>query len=91
MPTKNTRTAVKQVLDYVLTYNTTCLPSTASDMILNIDSDAAYLVLPKDRSPIAACFSLLSKNQTTNTNNKAVLIECHALKHVVTSEAEAEI
>ena len=90
MLTENTRIAVKLVLDYVSTYNTTYLPFTVSDMNLDIDSDAAYLLLLGAKSCTVGCFQLLSKNPTTTTNNGKILIEYPALKYVVTSAVEVE-
>ena len=57
-----------------------------------IDSDAAYLVLPKARSRIAGYFRLGNKpsNKYKYKDNGAILIECHTLRHVVSSAAEAE-
>ena len=61
-------------------------------MLPHVDSDAAYLVLPKARSRVAGYFQLT--NQHTSPNffcNGAILIECKGLRHVVASSAEAEI
>ena len=59
-------------------------------MQLHVDTDAAYLVLPKSRSRIAGYFWLLDKDTTTYDTNGAILIECRTLQNVVTSAAEAE-
>ena len=60
-------------------------------MILHVDSDAAYLVLPKARSRIAGFLRLRNKqNNTHKQENGAILVECKALRWVVTSAAEAE-
>ena len=59
-------------------------------MILNVDSDAAYLVLPEAKSRIAGFFQLNSKNRQHDFINGAILIECKTLRHVVASSAEAE-
>ena len=60
-------------------------------MILYVDSDAAYLVLPKARSRIAGFFRLRNKhNDIHKQKNGAILVECKALRWVVTSAAEAE-
>ena len=91
LPTENTKKAVKHLLDYVYTYRQTYLQFNASDMILHVDSDAAYLVLPKARSRIAGFFRLRNKqNNTHKQENGAILVECKALRWVVTSAAEAE-
>ena len=45
-------------MDYLHTYPNAYIRFYASDMILHVDSDAAYLVAPKARSRIAGCFHL---------------------------------
>ena len=64
----------------------------ASDMILEINSDASYLVMPQARSRYAGYFRLLKNINTPNRHlhNGAILIECKTIRHVVTSAAEAE-
>ena len=61
-------------------------------MQLHVDTDAAYLVLPKACSWAAGFFYLTNKPTTKPhpTINEAVLIECTFLCHVVSSAAEAE-
>ena len=58
-------------------------------MILDIHSDAAYLVAPKARSRIAGFFAL-GTNCTSDTRCP-ILVECKTLRHVVASSAEAEV
>ena len=55
-----------------------------------MDSDAAYLLLPKAKSQIAGYFYLADIKPDTS-NNGPILVECKTIKHVVTSAAEAEI
>ena len=45
-------------MDYLHTYPNDYIRFYARDMILHIDSDAAYLVAPKSRSRIAGYFHL---------------------------------
>ena len=61
-------------------------------MILNIDSDEAYLVAPKVRSRVAGCYHLLSTPNVTDHPrlNEAILIKYKTLRHVVSSAAEAK-
>ena len=61
-------------------------------MQLTIDSDAAYLVLPKARSRIAGYFRFLNNDHKIHRDkyNGAIHIECRSLRHVVSSAAEAE-
>ena len=61
-PTQQTKQNLQQVLDYVATYPDVILRFYASDMILKVDSDAAYLVLPKARSRIVG-YSRLEKKK----------------------------
>ena len=91
-PTENTRQIAHRLMDYAATYPNTFIRYKASDMILNVDSDAAYLVAPKARSRIAGYYYLSSK-QTDKQQphlNGAILVECKTLRHVVASAAEAE-
>ena len=60
-------------------------------MILNIHSDAAYLVMPKARSRIAGYFYLDNSNNKLPILNGSILIERKTLKSVVASAAESEI
>ena len=80
-------------MDYLHTYPNVYLRYYASDMILHIDSDAAYLVLPKARSRIAGFYQLSDHPSKTKnpTRNLPILIECKTLRHVVASAAEAEV
>ena len=89
LPTTNTKRKIRRLLDYVATYPKAYLRFYASNMLLQIDSDAAYLVLPKARSRLAGYFRLLDKNKKFKYNG-AILIECKTIRHVVSSAAEAE-
>ena len=82
------------LLDYLSTYPYAKIRYTKSDIILPLDSDAAYLVAPKARSRVAGCFY---SGQQYNTNispsttpNGPIHIGCKTLNHVVASAAEAE-
>ena len=64
-------------------------------MILHVESDTAYLVLPNARSHIAGHYFLSSKPPLPPAPpqpapNGPILTECKCLKHVVASTAEAE-
>ena len=82
------------LLDYLATYSNAKIRYHASGMVLNIDSDAAYLVLLKARSRIARCLYLTKHCPEKRTKsppiNGGVLVECKILKHVVSSVAEIE-
>ena len=61
----------------------------SSEMALNIDIDAAYLVFPNAKSRIAGCFYLSSDPlSTTPPINTPILVTCEILRHVFSSAAE---
>ena len=92
-PRETTRKKTQQLMDYLHTYPDAYLRFHASDMVLHIESDAAYLVAPKARSRIAGYFHLSDHpNKTNNPKiNAAIQVECKTLRHVVSSSAEAEV
>ena len=61
-------------------------------MILSVDSDAAYLVLLQAKSRIAGYFQLNDNPQRVEhlEVNGVILVECKALRHIVSSAAEAK-
>ena len=64
-------------------------------MVLHVDSDAAYLVLPNAKSRIARHYYLSTNPPSPPAppqpaRNGPILTECKTLKHVVASAAEAE-
>ena len=91
--TKNTKKKVEQLLDYLATHPKAKVRYYASDMILNIHSDASYLSETRARSRVAGQFFLGStpvKGQPIVLNG-AIFILCGILKFVVASAAEAEL
>ena len=92
-PTEKTKEKCKRLLDYAATYPNTYVRFHASDMVLHVDTDAAYLVMPQARSRIAGYFYMGNEQGKTPHPelNGAVLIECKTLRHVVASAAEAEV
>ena len=81
----------QQLLDYAFTYQNDFLCYYASDMQLHVDSDAAFLVLPKSHSRIAGYFCLLNnKDKDDYVDNGQILLECCTIRSVVTSVAEVE-
>jgi hypothetical protein len=64
----------------------------ASDMQLKIHSDASYLSEPKDKSRLGGYFYIgkKTKSSTKPLTNGPLLCRTTALKHVVSSVAEAE-
>jgi hypothetical protein len=93
---KKTLNKCYQLLDYCATYPNAIIRYNASDMVLHVDSDAAYFVLPGAHSRIAGYYFLSSElppDKLGNVNpapNGPILVECHTLTHVVASAAEAE-
>ena len=59
--TEDKKIATNKLLDYAATYPDTKLRFYASDMILYVESDAAYLVQPNAKSRIAEFFYLSNK------------------------------
>jgi hypothetical protein len=92
-PTQATIAASNTLLDFAATYPNGKIRFYASDMILHIDSDAAYLVMPNAKSRVAGYFYLSNKPTNPPTDvpiNGAILVECATLRNVVGSAAEAE-
>jgi hypothetical protein len=91
-PTDRTKEECQQLMDYAATHPQVFVRFHASDMTLLVDIDAACLVLPKAKSRIAGCFQLNHHPDRVPhpTINGAMLVECKALKHVVSSASEAE-
>jgi hypothetical protein len=81
-----------KLLNYCTTHPETKLRYHASDMILNINSDASYLSEREAKSR-AGGFLYMGINADTSNKltNGAILIISTVLKHVMSSAAEAEI
>jgi hypothetical protein len=92
-PTENTNLRVTQFLDYMWTHPDAFIWYRASDMILNIHSDASYLSAPKARSRAGGYFFLgsLPRDSDPIKLNGAIHITCTILKLVAASAAEAEL
>jgi hypothetical protein len=92
-PTQNTLKKCKRLLDYVSTYKHTFLRYYASNLILSVDSDAAYLVAPGAKSRIAGFFYFKHAPNGTPLKciNSPIHVECRYLRHVVASAAETEV
>jgi hypothetical protein len=87
-PTTDTIAKTEMLMDYLHTYPHAVIRYHASDMILKITSDAAYLVQPKARSRAAVHYHLGWHN--SDRTNGTVDVLCQTLKNVVASAAEAE-
>ncbi len=92
-PTKNTMKQVNQFYDYMWTHPDAIIRYRASDMILNIHSDASYLSAPKARSRAGGYFFLgsLPRDGDPIRLNGAIHISCTILKLIAASAAEAEL
>ena len=95
-PTEHTLKACHMLMDYLHTYPNAKIRYSKSDMVLYVDSDAAYLVLPKARSRIAGHFYLGTNPPpppaipNLTSSNGPILTVCKRLRNVVSSAAEAE-
>ncbi len=92
-PTENTMEGVNQFPDYMWTHPDAIIWYPASDMILNVHSDASYLSAPKAPSRAGGCFFLGSIPQDGDPIklNGAIHITCIILKLVAASAAEAQL
>ena len=95
-PTQYINTKCNQLLDYAATYPNVKIWFKASDMILHVNSDAAYLVQDGAQSRIVGhCILSLTPPHAPQilkkTPNAPILIECKSLRYVVASAVEAEI
>ena len=92
-PTENTMKRVNHFLDYMWTHPDAIIWYRASDMILNVHSDASYLSAPKACSCAGGYFFLGSIQQDRDPIklNGAINITCTILKLVAASTAEAEM
>ena len=91
-PTTYTKEEYQQLMDYVATHPNAYVRYYASNMVLWADSDAAYLVIANARSRISGYYQC-NEHPTKGLNlitNRPVLVECKAIKRVVSSAAEAE-
>ena len=93
-PSIATTKKADMLMDYLSTYPHATLRFYAGDMQLCVESDAAYLVLPRARSRIAGHFYLnatpVPNKAYPGTFNAPILTECATIKNVVSSAAEAE-
>ena len=90
-PTQNTLKRVHQLLDYMATNPDAIVRYRASDMVLNVHSDASYLSAPKARSRAGGYFFLgsLPKHGQPIQLNGAIHATCTILKLAAVSATEA--
>ena len=79
-------------MNFAATYPDVYIRYYASDMVLWVDSDAAYLVTPDSKSRISGYYYLSGHPKRTKQPflNRAVLVEYKTIQHVVSSAAETE-
>ena len=76
-PTEATEKKANMLLDYLSSTSEAKLRFYASDMILHVDSDAAYLIAPNAKSRIAGYYYLGDlPNKKSNKLNGAIQVEC---------------
>jgi hypothetical protein len=82
-----------QVLDYLATHPDATIRFCATGMVMNIHSDASYLLAPNSRSRACGHFFLgwLPVNGEPISLNGAFHMLCSILQFVVASAAEAEL
>jgi Reverse transcriptase (RNA-dependent DNA polymerase) len=93
--TQATLQNVRQLLDYCATHPDATIPYSASDMVLNVESDASYLSERKARSRAAGFFHLGKKAKPGDKKppefNGPVHILSQIMREVLSSAAEAEM
>ena len=89
-PTEETMKKMLKFSDYVALHPDGILTSSASNMVLNVHSDASYLTEPKARSRAGGHF-FMSDDSPDAQNNGAVHNTAQIIKRVMSSAAEAEI
>ena len=95
-PTKNTNVEADWLLNYLHTHPDAKLLFKASDMVLWVDSDAAYLVKPEAKSRMAGFYYLSSHSENLSSGAKppfdeAIHVIFKTIPHVMSSAAESEI
>ncbi len=92
-PTEETLACVNQFLDYMWTHPDAKIRYRASDMILNVHSDASYLSAPKAHRYAGGYFFLgsIPRDSEPIIIIGAIHITCIIIKLVAASAAEAEL
>ena len=89
-PTQTKLNKFKRLLDYVATYPDATIRYKASKMVLQVDTDAAYLVLLKAQSHCAGHYYLTNDDITNPPPNGPIFTLCKTIHNVDSSSAEAE-
>ena len=93
VPTEITMKHVNQFLNYTWTHPDAIIRYHASNMILNVPSDASFLFAPKAHSRAGGHFFLgsIPRDGDPIKLNGAINVTCTILKLVAASAAEAEL
>jgi hypothetical protein len=93
LPTEDMRNCINQFLNYMATHPDAKIQYCASDMVLNVHSNASYLSAPHAHSCAGGYFFLSSTpcDGSPIQINVAVHVTCTILKLVAASAAEAEL
>eukprot|EP00804_Cyclotella_cryptica_P028165 CCRYP_011030-RA/>CCRYP_011030-RA protein AED:0.16 eAED:0.16 QI:0/0/0/1/0.25/0/5/0/1115 len=91
--TENTLKRCNRFLDYIATNPAARIRYYASDMVLNVHSDASYLSVKAAKSRVAGIFFLgsIPKHNQPIQLNGTITVLCTILKFVAASAAEAEL
>ena len=84
IPQKKTEGNTQRLMDYLATYLNAYIRFYASGIVLHIDTDASYLVLPNAKSRIAEYFHLIDlPSSTVHPNiNGPILVEYKTLYRI---------
>jgi hypothetical protein len=89
--TKKTQAATNHMLDYLATHIDATIRHHASDMILQIHSNASYLSVSNARSRLGDLFFLGNKSPKQDKLNGFILNVAAVIKNVVASAVELEV
>jgi hypothetical protein len=92
-PTETTKKRSEHLLDYLATHPNAVIRYYASEMILQVHSDASYFNEPDGRSTAGGHYFLgkLPQDNKPIILNGAIYSLCTVLKHIAASAAEAEL
>jgi hypothetical protein len=89
--TEKTQAVTNQMLDYLATHKDATIRYHASDMVLNIHSNASYLSVYNARSRLGRMFLLGNNSPKQETLNVSTLNVAVVIKNMVASAAESEV
>jgi hypothetical protein len=89
-PTAKTMAMVKKLLDYCTSQEEAIMTFKASDMVLQVHSNAGYANEKMSRGQAGGHFTLLNKD-TSPPNNGTILTTATIIKSVMLSAAEAKL